>query len=167
MRLGQRYDSVIEHKTRNREKTTRIAFLPDGAIRSVEVRTRKGETRTKVRENRGPAFTLDPFSTVFMARRVDWEVGESEQFAVHDGKHRYAIHLNCQGLATVPVGDRRRDAWVITTSLRRLDEDDWEAEVSDVVIFLSADEAKEVLLIQSQTKLGPVQVRYDRFEPAS
>jgi hypothetical protein len=155
-----------EQQTRSTHRRTIIEFRPDGTIESVRVKTEEGkQPKTKKRVIESEGFTLDPFSAMFMARSLEWGIGESERFEVFTGKHRYMIKLNCQGKTSINAPGNERDAWVITSAVRNMDKPHRKSKMGETIILLSADKAKEVLFMKSKTKYGKVRAALMRFEP--
>ena len=155
-----------EQRTRSSHRQTFIEFRDDGTIESVRVKTKEGEkTKTKKRVIKSDGFTLDPFSAMFMVRSLEWEIGESESFEVFTGKYRYMVKLNCQGKTYINASGKRRDAWVTISTVTNMDKPHRKSKMGEIIIFLSADKAKEVLFIKSKTKYGKVTAALTKFEP--
>jgi len=155
-----------EQQTRSSHRQTLIEFRDDGTIESIRMKTKEGkEPKTKKRVIESDSFTLDPFSAMFMARSLEWEMGESEHFEVFTGKYRYMVKLNCQGKAHVNTSGKQREVWVITSAARNMDKPHRKSKMGETIILLSADKAKEVLFIKSKTKYGKVAATLMKFEP--
>ena len=156
----------MEHRTGSSHRQTHVEFRDDGTIESVRVRTKEGKKpKTKKRVIESDNFTIDPFSAMFMARSLEWEIGESESFQVFTGKYRYEVTLNCQGKAHINALGKQRDVWVITGTVRNMDKPKRKSKMGQSTILLSADKAKEVMLIKSKTKYGKVTAAFMKFEP--
>jgi hypothetical protein len=52
--------------------------------------------------------TLDPFSAVFIARSLNWEVGQTRTFDTYNGKSRYVIKLTAKGKSEITVNGEKR-----------------------------------------------------------
>ena len=100
-----------------------------------------------------------------MARSLEWEIGESERFEVFTGKCRYMVKLNCQEKTHINAPGKQRDAWVITSAVKNMDKPHRKSKIGETIILLSADKAKEVLFIKSNTKYGKVTAAIMKFEP--
>lgn len=156
----------MEHRTGSSRRQTLVEFHDDGTIESVRVKRKVGKkTKTKKRVIESDSFTIDPFSAMFMARSLEWEIGESQSFQVFTGKYRYMVKLNCQGKTHINAPGKQRDAWVITSSVKNMDKPKRKSKMGETIILLSADKAKEVLLIKSKTKYGKVTASLMKFKP--
>ena len=165
-------ETRIHEKVKSKKKQTTIEFYDDGTIKSVESRSRKKKPdRIKYEEINTDRFTLDPFSAACLVRRLDWEEGVAEVFDVFTGKDQYELQLQCIDRTVIDMSGEKRDVWVIVPDITKLsgeeDEEDYEIKQSNVKIYLSADERKELLRIEGYPKIGRVRAQMSKFEPAT
>ncbi len=159
--------SYTKEVTSSYRKETTVKFRDDGSIESVQVKTKGGKKpRTKTREIENSGNILDPFSAIFLARHLEWKTGQAESFEVFKERQRYLVKLNCQGMVKIKVSGKERSAWVITSNITNIDKPKKKPGMGETVIFISADEAKEVLFIKSETKFGKITALLDKLEPA-
>ena len=112
-------ETVIDHRENSRHKVTKISFEKDGGIKAV--RYRKGTDDSKEELEFNPNnFTLDPISAAFLARGVDWKVGESKKFDTFNGKSRYLITLTASEKVIMKINGEEREAWQIVPKVENL-----------------------------------------------
>jgi len=152
----------IDQQENSTHKFTRISFESDGGIRAT--RYRQGE-QTEDLSFKKNNFTLDPVSASFLARGVEWKVGDSKQFDTFNGKSRYLITLTATSKTTLKVNGQEREAWEITPKIENLTSPDSNKKFRSAVIFLSADKSKEILKIVSKVFVGSVSTTLIDFAP--
>jgi len=162
----------ILSRVRSTIKDTAIRFRDDGTIKSVRTESKKGEPlENEVREIRTDEFTMDPLSVVHLIRGIDWKPGMEQRVHVFTGKRSYESRFTCSGEEVVEVGGVKRRAWEIVQQSRRLDKEEQETDEEkrerDLKIYLSADEARDVLKIDAPRAIGHFLVLLEGFEPAA
>ncbi len=155
----------IREQAGKKTKTINIDFPETDRVKAVEVKTEKGkEPRITEREFTSETFVLDPFSTVFLVRQLDWQVGMAEVFDLFTGKKKYELQLLCDSVTTLTVGKHQREVWVIIPQTKSLEEDG-EVKKSDFKVYLSKDGNREVLKIEGAPRVGRIIARIRKFEP--
>ena len=167
-------ETRIHEKIKSTKKETTIEFQENGAIKSTETKSKKGEPAKETeREIQTENFTLDPFSATFLVRRLDWEAGMEEIFDVYTGKDQYLLELKCIRKTTIEIAGENREAWEIVPELtnlnNKLDKTDRQEDkkMNNMWIYVSADETKEMLKIKVSLKIGYFRIVLEKFEPAS
>ncbi len=158
-----------QQQVKSKEKDMTIEFQ-DGGIKSIEKKSEKGSpVDFTVRRLIPERFTVDPFAATYLVRGLDWKVGLEEVFDVYGGKSQYELYLKCSHIQGVDVDGVKRPAYVIIPTVKKLDKDGnvVESKKKQAVtkIYLSADELKDVLKIESSHTLGLIRVTLDRFVP--
>lgn len=158
--------SVYNNRENDRSENTEINFLPDGEIHSVheDRRGRKNELRFEPNN-----FTLDPFSAVFLALSLRWEVGDTRQFDTFTGRGRYLIELTAIEKTSIQVQGSWREALVISPRVRNLvdtDSFDDDDRLHDARIYVSTEPSREILRITSDVFVGTVNTRMVSFTPS-
>jgi hypothetical protein len=110
---------------------------------------------------------LDPFAAVFIARSLPWEVGESRDFDVFNGKSRYFISLHALERTTIEFQGEQRKAIVISPYVRNLTTTRPTSKLREARIYVSDDTQREVLKISSSVFVGNVHVNLVSFVPAT
>jgi hypothetical protein len=162
----------VQQDVRSNEKVTSVHFQPDGAINTVETKSKDGDpVDHTIRNVQTDKFTLDPFSATYLVRGLDWEVGTEKVFDVYPGKHQYELRLKCIGKESLIFAGEKRDAWVIVPKAINLDPekraDAAKKKPADIKIYVSADGLRDVLKVEAHHTLGQFLARLDRFEPAA
>ncbi|NLF24517.1 MAG: DUF3108 domain-containing protein [Deltaproteobacteria bacterium] len=148
-------------KENSRLKEAEITFLPDGTVKSV----RRDNGIESLRLNFNPKnLMLDPFSAVFLARGLNWELGETKKFDTFNGKARYLISLTAIDRVLIPVNGVPRDTWVISPQVKRLTgTGDDSKKIREARIYVTNDKARDVLKIESEVFVGTVTTRLTSY----
>ncbi|WP_163337455.1 DUF3108 domain-containing protein [Desulfopila sp. IMCC35008] len=110
------------------------------------------------------SFILDPFSTLFLVRALDWEVGMAEIFHVFTGKKTYELKLLCNETSRLATDGVKRDVWVIRPQVTTLTEP-FETRLAGYEVLLSRDERREILMIKGKANVGKLVARMRKFTP--
>jgi hypothetical protein len=141
-------------------KFTHAKFLPNGEILGEHGKTGR-ETKSIVfnPENN----TLDPFSAAFLARSMPWEEGEERVFDTYNGKSRFLVGLTCVGTDTLEVAGNNQAVWVIEPRAKKV-LSEGESKLRDAKIFVTADEYRDILRIESEVFVGSVVAELASFK---
>lgn len=156
--------SVSIVRANSREKTTELEFLPDGEIRS----TRKNHHgKVKTIQFDSDNLTLDPYSAAFLALSQDWEVGQSRQFDLFNGKSRYLIEFTALEKTELTINEKRQAAIVLVPSIQKLNDTDDENEkkLRQARIYISTGHPKKILKLSSDLLFGSVNAEMVGFTP--
>jgi hypothetical protein len=156
------YKTFIDNRENSRQKLVQMTFLENGEIESVRSQTGKPSTVTRI--NTGN-FTLDPFSAAFLARSLSWEKGVSRDFDTYNGKTRYLISLTAVEKVKMEVNGRSRDVWVISPTVRNLNDPKSNSKLREAKIYITADPEREILQIVSKVFIGAVTTKLVEFLP--
>lgn len=155
--------TIIDQRENSTKKSTQISFLENGEIETV--RSKNG-TDTKVERVSTDNFTLDPFSASFIARSLDWKVGDTREFDTFNGKSRYIITLTAREKVRMKVNGEDRDVWVIVPGVRNT-KNEPNKKLREAKIYVTADTKREVLQIVSKVFIGSVKTTLDTFTPST
>lgn len=146
----------IEERTGNKKKTIQAEFPEPNIVTTIEKESEGGSPTTqKEKEFVSDTFILDPFSTVFLIRSLDWQIGTSEVFDIFTGNKQYELHLFCSGETVINVDGIDRKAWEIIPQTRSLKKPH-KKKMSGFVVYLSQDEKREILKISGEPKIGRI-----------
>lgn len=166
--------SPVETRTWQRAKSTSkdivILFQNHGLILATEKKQKKGEdAENEAREVRTDRYTIDPLSATYLVRGMDWKSGDEHVFDIFTGKNRYEWRLLCTGDKTLEVGGEKRDAWVIDAQSRKIEEkpSDDPGKPVKVRLFVSKDELKDVLKVETHRGRGTLSAELERSKPAA
>ena len=157
----------IDHRENSRQKKISIDFTPN--LKNIHAVRSKGENDPdkKVLSFTTDNFTLDPIAAVFLARSLKWKVGDSKQFDVFNGKSRYIISLTAIERKSIYYQGEQRPVIVITPQVRNLTTTKPRSKLRQAFIYVSDDESRDVLRIESSVFIGRVITELDSFTPES
>ena len=149
-----------------KKKQTEMTYQEQGVVETVEVKSKGGrDYARKHLESRFDSTVFDPFAAILVARGLDWHVGMAQEFEVFTGSSHYRLELNAIGKKEIELNATRHDAWEIVPTLEDLDNPKAPGKVESVVIYLSADHEKELLLLESKLVFGNIRVSLEEFQP--
>lgn len=160
----------IDHQENSRRKNIEIDFKPHNQTsyrRAIHAVRSKGvvDPDKKVLSFTTDNFTLDPIAAVFLARSLEWQVGDTRHFDVFNGKSRYFISLTAQERTTIRYKGESRPVIVITPQVRNLTTTKPRSKLRQAFIYVSDDAQREVLRIESSVFIGRVITELDSFTP--
>lgn len=159
-------ESLLYERKGEKRYTTTIEFKEDNTIKSTRVKTiDKKNPKVKTRSIQSSGKILDPFGAVFLARSLKWKENASHEFEVYDGKDKFLLKLDCERFDTLEKPEGNRDIWVISVSVKEMDKPNEKLERTGIVIYLSADKAKDILRVGGDTPIGEVRIELEKFEP--
>lgn len=144
----------------SRKKGYEIFFENNGFIKAQTYKN--GEEKSNIEfisDNR----TLDPISAAFVARSLPLELGRELSFDVFNGKHRYLINFKVDKLEEIQIGDRQYKAFKVIPTVQKLTDTEGEKRLSSAAIWVSADQDREVLKLESKVLVGKVSARMKSF----
>lgn len=158
---------IINHDENSRHKNIDIKF-PESSGAITAVRSKSPEDPDKKHVAFTPDnFTLDPIGAAFLARSLPWELGQSRDFDVFNGKSRYLITLTAVRRATISFQGEQRKVFLISPRVRNLTTTKPRAKLREAFIYVSDDADREVLKIESSVFIGTVLTELDSFTPAN
>ena len=158
---------VINHDENSRHKNIDIKF-PKTAGEITAVRSKSPQDPDKKFVAFAPDnFTLDPIGAAFLARSLPWEVGQSRDFDIFNGKSRYLITLTAVERTTITFQGAEKKVLVISPRVRNLTTTKPKAKLREAFIFITDDADREILKIESSVFIGTVTTQLDTFIPAN
>ena len=145
-------------KERRKEKLREVSFADGKIVANSEKDGRKNSLEF-VSQN--PTF--DPISAAFIARSLPIDVGKEASFDVFNGKHRYLISFKVDGRDTITVGDEQREAFRVVPTVKKLTDSKGEKRLKSATIWISADDERELLKLESKVLVGRVSATLDRI----
>ena len=139
----------------NRKKVDTTALFDPGAKKWV-VHRRQGD---KIKEYEFVSSrTFDPISATYLARSLDWKVGDTLQIEVFGGGSRYLVTLDVVGKEPITVKAGVFDAYKIIPRVANLARSGYAARVREATAWISADERRRPLKMISQVFIGSVSI---------
>lgn len=144
-----------------------ISFLEDGRVVSKSWKDAVDSTPEEQKEFNPHNFMLDPVSAAMFARSIPISPGLHVAFDVWNGKHRFLISFEVIGEEMVKVGDEKRRAFKIIPSVKKLTDSEGEKRLESAVLWVSADDGRDILRIESKVFIGKISATLEKFEPAT
>jgi hypothetical protein len=158
---------VINHDENARHKNIDMRFMESGN-KITAVRSKGPQDPDKKFVSFDPDnMTLDPIGAAFLARALPWEVGQSRDLDVFNGKSRYFITLSAVEKTSIMYQGEMRKVIVITPRVRNLSTTKPRSKLREAFIYITDDDQHEVLKIVSSVFIGSVTTELDSFVPAS
>jgi Protein of unknown function (DUF3108) len=154
---------TIDHQENSRTKNIKVEFSPSGEIHSTRMQ-RVGQPVEEIRFH-SLNTTLDPIGAAFLARSLEWEVGDVRSFDVFNGKSRYLISLEAIGREVIEHGGVNRPTIVISPQVRNLTTKEPVQKLRQARMYISEDENRDMLRLVSSVFIGSVTTELDSFEP--
>lgn len=147
-------------KENSREKLREVFFSPDGLIKTKYTNNGKIHEPTEFKTSNS---TFDPISAAFLARSLPVKVGTKRKFDIFNGKHRYLIELEVEALETISFKGEEVRAFRVRPSVQKLTDTEGEKRLKYARIWISTDERRDVLKIESQILVGKVSAVLNNF----
>lgn len=149
---------------KRREKKREVSFKQDGTIEFVS--SKNGEVNPS-KSFHSSNYTLDPISAAFVARSLPIELGTTARFDVFNGKHRFLITCKVEAREKIEIDGREYDAFRVVPTVEKLTDSESNTSLESATIWISADEARHVLKIESEVWVGSVTAELRGFTPYS
>lgn len=149
-------------KENSTEKTREINFQSTGEISTKGVKNGQIEDAVTFHSDN---LTLDPIAAAFVARSLPLMPGETLSFDVFNGKHRYLIAFNVGPREKIKINDREYEAYKVTPKVQKLTDSEGEKRLKWATIWVSADDDREVLKLESRVLIGSVSAKLVKFVP--
>ncbi len=101
--------------------------------------------------------TFDPISAVFLARSIDFDVGDRLYFKVFGGRHRYLLELTVDGKEAVELDSGKKvNAFRIVPRIQNLTKTGYAGRINQATIWISDDERRLPIKLSSKIFVGTV-----------
>jgi hypothetical protein len=101
--------------------------------------------------------TLDPLTAVYLARSLDFKPGDRLYFKIFGGRYRYLLELHVEGKERVTLESGKSvEAFRIIPRLQNITKRGYAQRLNEAVIWLSADERRIPVKLQSKIVFGSV-----------
>jgi hypothetical protein len=155
----------IDHRENSRKKNIEMSFQP-GQGQITATRGKGADDPDKKTVSFSPNnLTLDPIGAAFLARSLEWNIGDTKHFDVFNGKSRYFISLSAIRRETITYKGEKRPVIVISPQVRNLTTTKPRAKLREAFIYVSDDQDRDVLRIVSSVFIGSVITELDSFTP--
>lgn len=151
-------------QTENQKKKVKeVSFLPGGLIQTKAFKDgKKDETISFQSKNQ----TLDPISAAFLARSLPIKVGSKKSFDVFNGKHRYLITFFVESKEKLKLNNKGEvECFSVRPEVVKLTDTEGEKRLRSARIWITADDKREVVKLESSVLIGSVKAELERFVP--
>jgi hypothetical protein len=101
--------------------------------------------------------TLDPITAVYLARSVDFKVGDRLYFNVFGGRHRYLLELFVERKEPVELESGKNvETFKIIPRIQNITKSGYANRLNDAAIWISADERRIPVKLSSKITFGSV-----------
>jgi hypothetical protein len=101
---------------------------------------------------------LDPITAVYLARSVDFKIGDKLLFDVFGGRYRYLLELAIDGKERVELDSGGIEAFKIVPKVTNVSKKGHADKMNEAAIWISADERRLPVKLTSKTFVGSVQM---------
>jgi hypothetical protein len=146
----------------SRRRYRQVSFADNGDITTRKWRNGKEKDEEFFKTENS---TFDPISAAFLAKSLPLELKSIMEFDVYNGKHRYLISFEVVGKEKVHVMGKTRDAFKVIPRVQKLTDSDGEKRLRSATVWISADNRREILKLESEVLVGSVKAQLVRFVP--
>ena len=108
------------------------------------------------------SFAYDPISATYLARSVDFKVGDRLRLEVFGGKSRYLVTFDVAGKERISVKGGEIEAYKVIPQVRDLSKTGYAGRMRQATIWITADEKRTPIRIQSQVFIGSVTIEMEQ-----
>jgi hypothetical protein len=103
--------------------------------------------------------TLDPITAVYLARSIDFKVGDRLYFKVFGGRYQYLLELLVEKKEAVALESGKTiEAFRVIPRIQNITKNGYASRLNDATIWLSADERRVPIKLSSKIVFGSVQL---------
>jgi len=128
----------------------------DPVTHKWDVKRKEGKKR-KDFEFESP-YTLDTVSAVYLARSLDFKVGDSFRLEVFGGKSRYLVTIDVVGKERVSVARKEYEAFKITSKVADISKTGYAKRVRQATAWITADAKRLPIKMSAQVFVGSVNI---------
>lgn len=103
-------------------------------------------------------YTLDPISAVYLARTLDFKVGDRLRLEVFGGKSRYLVTLHVVMRERISVKKGEFDTYKVVPQVVDLSKSGYAKRVRQAAVWITADEKRSPVKLMSQVFIGSVSI---------
>ena len=100
--------------------------------------------------------TVDPITAVYLARSVDFKVGDRLYFKIFGGRYQYLLELTVEKIEPVELTWGKVDAYRIVPRIQNLTKRGYAERFNEATIWMSADERRLPVKLSSKIVFGSV-----------
>jgi hypothetical protein len=100
--------------------------------------------------------TLDPITAVYLARSVDFKVGDRLYFRIFGGRYQYLLELLVEKKEPIELTAGKIEAYRIVPRIQNLTKNGYAERLNEATIWISADERRLPVRLSSKIAFGSV-----------
>ncbi|HEX9145405.1 MAG TPA: DUF3108 domain-containing protein, partial [Candidatus Binatia bacterium] len=101
--------------------------------------------------------TLDPITAVYLARSIDFKVGDRLYFKIFGGKYQYLLELRIDSKEPVKLPSGKSvEAYKIIPFIQNIAKEGYASRLNEASVWISADERRLPIRISSKIFVGSV-----------
>jgi hypothetical protein len=101
--------------------------------------------------------TLDPITAIYLARSVDFKVGDRLYFKIFGGRYRYLLELFVEKKEPVALESGKTvEAFRVIPRIQNITKNGYASRLNDATVWLSADERRLPIKLSSKIMFGTV-----------
>jgi hypothetical protein len=143
--FSQRENSKVIDTVANFDRTTKMW--------SVHRDERKKIKRYQFDE---PNNMLDPITAAYLARSLDFKVGDHLYFHIFGGKYRYLLDLEVERKETIRFKSGSIEAFKFVPRVEDVLQGGYATRLNEAAVWISADERRLPILLKGKTIFGSV-----------
>jgi Protein of unknown function (DUF3108) len=114
--------------------------------------------RIKKYEFDQPPNTIDPITAVYLARSLDFKIGDHLYFNIFGGKYRYLLDLEVERREKVHIASGNIEAFKIVPRIKNLMKEGYAQRMNEASVWISADERRSPVMLSSRIFVGSVYI---------
>lgn len=138
----------------------------DHATKRWAVNRRQAGKRAKIYEFESQN-TLDPITAVYLARSIDFKVGDRLYFKIFGGRYRYLLELFVEKKEPVELASGKIDAYRVIPRIQNITKKGYAKRLNQATIWISADERRLPIKLSSKVVFGSVYLELVQDKRAS
>jgi len=105
-----------------------------------------------------PNNTIDPITAVYLARSLDFKVGDHLYFHIFGGKNRYLLDLEVERKETIQLKSGSIEAFKFVPRIQDVLQEGYAARFNEAAVWISADERRLPVMLKSKIVFGNVYI---------
>lgn len=118
---------------------------------------RKRGSKVRNHEFHSPNL-LDPITAFYLARSLDFKVGDRLHFHVFGGKSRYLLELDVAAREPIKLDSGVYDAFKIVPQVTNISKSGYAGRMREAAVWISADQNRTPLVLTSKVFIGSVYI---------
>lgn len=116
------------------------------------------DERTKVKRYQfdQPKNALDPITAAYLARSLDFKVGDHLYFHIFGGKHGYLLDLEVERKETIRLKSGNIEAFKFVPRIEDVLQGGYAARLNEAAVWISADERRLPVMLKGKIIFGSV-----------